>query len=294
MIYRWSNLNELDNVKLLLSDCISSENYHSFYHEIKQINNFNGIMIQFPICKLNILKKDWISLKFCVEDHKNGSINIIFQKFLRKIMKKTENRYNKIIKWDNSSYWQSYDNTMNISGKLVKNCLLYDINKNLLKIDKTLEKKVVDFILNIKSVRLIKPLDDKTNLIGKIIFEIHQLRIHDPISHVSNSYLFVNENEKYLDMLKKGVPRKAVEQKMELDGKNPLSLNNSSIQCINSTPKKIMFSASDLKNAKLRKVNVTQNKKKPSRGINLGISYEDIQNTLKNLRRTNLISFISD
>ena len=99
-------------------------------------------------------------------------------------------------------------------------------------------------------------------------------------------------------MLKKGVPRRAVEQRMisegidigVLDGKNiPLNNKNNPIP-INK------FSVQDLKNIKLKKT--SQNKKiaktKPRKGIQLGISLDSIQNALKSLKKTNIISSFSD
>ena len=106
------------------------------------------------------------------------------------------------------------------------------------------------------------------------------------------------EYAKYFDMLKKGVPRRAVEQRMisegidigVLDGKNiPLNNKNNPIP-INK------FSVQDLKNIKLKKT--SQNKKiaktKPRKGIQLGISLDSIQNALKSLKKTNIISSFSD
>ena len=92
-------------------------------------------------------------------------------------------------------------------------------------------------------------------------------------------------------MLKIGVPRKAVEQRMISDGVDPEVLNGKVIKNKPSPIKK--FSAQDFKNIKLKKTMPKERPKKPSKGIQLGISLDSIQNALRGLRKTNFLSSFS-
>ena len=94
-------------------------------------------------------------------------------------------------------------------------------------------------------------------------------------------------------MLKLGVPRKAVEQRMISDGIDPEVLNGKIIKNNASTPTIQKFSAQDFKNIKLKKTTPKERPKKPSKGIQLGISLDSIQNALRGLRKTNLLSSFS-
>ncbi|GIS52913.1 MAG: hypothetical protein Ct9H90mP28_6290 [Paracoccaceae bacterium] len=107
-------------------------------------------------------------------------------------------------------------------------------------------------------------MDDKENLYGRILLEIAQIRRHEtgfiPIQNYSFDTIQQNQGSsdnkpkeyaKYFSMLKMGVPRKAVEQRMISDGIDPEVLNGKIIKNKPSPIKK--FSAQDFKNIRLRK-----------------------------------------
>ena len=180
----------------------------------------------------------------------------------------------------------------------MKGCQVYDNYQVKQDDENLLVKSVADFIFSVSHVRIVKPMDEDT-LYGKILFEIIQIRTHNMKSPVPDTCVFESVHSKYFDMLQKGVPRQAVEQKMICDGVDISILDNKhhsthSIHTQNtasSLQQKLTFSANDLKNAKLRKITPNNKKKtRPKLGIHLGISYEDIQNRLKSLRKTRLIS----
>ena len=151
----------------------------------------------------------------------------------------------------------------------------------------------------------LKLMDDKENLYGRILLEIAQIRRHEtgfiPIQNYSFDTIQQNQGSsdnkpkeytKYFSMLKMGVPRKAVEQRMISDGIDPEVLNG---KVIKNKPSPIIqkFSAQDFKNIKLKKTMPKERPKKPSKGIQLGISLDSIQNALRGLRKTNLLSSFS-
>ena len=94
-------------------------------------------------------------------------------------------------------------------------------------------------------------------------------------------------------MIKKGVPRPAVEQKMKCDGVDIGILDGLAPAVV---PVATRICAQELKNTKLRRVRdrVEPRTIPKQKGISLGISYEDIHRALKNLRRTNLLTFSSN
>ncbi|PQM62238.1 MAG: hypothetical protein CML47_01215 [Rhodobacteraceae bacterium] len=291
MIYSLSDFQEIDNLKPIISGSIPGNNYHSLYHKVSYKAAEQTILFQSPLCNIVSFKKDWICFQFNTEEKINSNFAKSFQKLLKRITRKTESKYIKKIVWD----LPNSGPVISLSGIIIKGCLLYDDTKNLLELNEDIKNNVSDFIFTISCVRLISPFDDETRLYGKIMFEILQIRTRPQKVVAPQCFAFKSQPQsKYLDMIKKGVPRPAVEQKMKCDGVDIGILDGSAASAV--VPVATRICAQELKNAKLRRVRERAEPRAmpKQKGISLGISYEDIHRALKNLRRTNLLTFSSN
>ena len=309
MIHRYSKPESLENIKVILSNSIPGDSYMSQYHNILSksekkgnIHQNDNILIQSPLSTIISKNRDWISFRMSIEETKHKEFFKSFQILIHRIKSVTQKKYNKPIIWDN--FHQS-GNTITINGKILPGCTLYDNIGNKQEIENTLKNSIVDFIFVISQVQIVSSLiDDTDKLYAKILIEIAQIRKHEtgfiPIQNYSFDTIQQNQGSsdnkpkeyaKYFNMLKMGVPRKAVEQRMISDGIDPEVLNGKIIKNKPSPIKK--FSAQDFKNIKLKKTIPKEKSKKPSKGIQLGISLDSIQNALRGLRKTNLLSSFS-
>ena len=309
MIHRYSRHETLENIKPILSNSIPGDSYMSQYHNILSksekkgnIHQNDNILIQSPLSTIISKNRDWISFRMSIEETKHKEFFKSFQILIHRIKSVTQKKYNKPIIWDN--FHQS-GNTITINGKILPGCTLYDNIGNKQEIENTLKNSIVDFIFVVSKVQIVSSLmDDIDNLYGRILIEIVQIRKHEtgfiPIQNYSFDTIQQNKEQpdnkpkeysKYFSMLRMGVPRKAVEQKLVSDGIDPEVLNG---KIIKNKPSPIQkFSAQDLKNIKLKKTIPKEKSKKQSKGIQLGISLDSIQNALRGLRKTNLLSSFS-
>ena len=311
MIHRYSRHETLENIKPILSNSIPSDSYMSQYHNILSKSEKKGntipknstILIQSPLSTIISKNRDWISFRMSIEETKHKEFFKSFQILIHRIKSVTQKKYNKPIIWDN--FHQS-GNTITINGKILPGCTLYDNIGNKQEIDNTLKNSIVDFIFVVSKVQIVSSLiDDTDKLYAKILIEIVQIRRHEtgfiPIQNYSFDTIQQNKGQpdnkpkeyaKYFNMLKIGVPRKAVEQKLVSDGIDPEVLNGKVIKN-QPSPTIQKFSAQDFKNIKLKKTITKERPKKLSKGIQLGISLDSIQNALRGLRKTNLLSSFS-
>jgi len=310
MIHRYSRHETLENIKPILSNSIPSDSYMSQYHNILSksekkgnIHQNDNILIQSPLSTIISKNRDWISFRMSIEETKHKEFFKSFQILIHRIKSVTQKKYNKPIIWDN--FHQS-GNTITINGKILPGCTLYDNIGNKQEIDNTLKNSIVDFIFVVSKVQIVSSLiDDTDKLYAKILIEIVQIRRHEtgfiPIQNYSFDTIQQNKGQpdnkpkeyaKYFNMLKIGVPRKAVEQKLVSDGIDPEVLNGKVIKN-QPSPTIQKFSAQDFKNIKLKKTITKERPKKLSKGIQLGISLDSIQNALRGLRKTNLLSSFS-
>jgi hypothetical protein len=232
---------------------------------------------------------------------------------MNKLQSITQNKYTKKIIWENI---KSYDGSKILNCKLENGCLYFDNNKNLLEIDNTIVNSTVDLIFGISTIQIICPFDENDILFGKINIDILQIRKHTVCDYNLTEHMFdkyKDEYFKYFDMLKKGVPKRAVELKMISEGIDPKILNNFNPNLnnnlnlnnhlnttlsnnvnttlsnnLNKNKLNSTIFANELKNVKLKKVATTNSKtksKKISMGVSLGISLDAIQKSLKSLRK---------
>jgi hypothetical protein len=309
MIHRYSKPESLENIKVILSNSIPGDSYMSQYHNILSksekkgnIHQNDNILIQSPLSTIISKNRDWISFRMSIEETKHKEFFKSFQILINRIKSVTQKKYNKPIIWDN---FNQSGNTITINGKILPGCTLYNNLGNKQEIENTLKNSIVDFIFVVSKVQIVSSLiDDTDKLYAKILIEIAQIRKHEtgfiPIQNYSFDTIQQNQGSsdnkpkeyaKYFNMLKMGVPRKAVEQRMISDGIDPEVLNGKIIKNKPSPIKK--FSAQDFKNIKLKKTIPKEKSKKPSKGIQLGISLDSIQNALRGLRKTNLLSSFS-
>ena len=309
MIHRYSKPESLENIKVILSNSIPSNSYMSQYHNILSksekkgnIHQNDNILIQSPLSTIISKNRDWIFFRMSIEETKHKEFFKSFQMLINRIKSITQKKYNKPIIWDD---FNQSGSTITISARILSGCTLYNNLGNKQEIDNTLKNSIVDFIFVISQVQIVSSLmDDKENLYGRILLEIAQIRRHEtgfiPIQNYSFDTIQQNQGSsdnkpkeytKYFTMLKMGVPRKAVEQRMISDGIDPEVLNGKIIKNKPSPIKK--FSAQDFKNIKLKKTMPKERPKKPTKGIQLGISLDSIQNALRGLRKTNFLSSFS-
>ena len=309
MIHRYSKPETIENIKVILSNSIPSNSYMSQYHNILSksekkgnIHQNDNILIQSPLSTIISKNRDWISFRMSIEETKHKEFFKSFQMLINRIKSITQKKYNKPIIWDDFNQSCS---TITISARILSGCTLYNNLGNKQEIDNTLKNSIVDFIFVISQVQIVSSLmDDKENLYGRILLEIAQIRRHEtgfiPIQNYSFDTIQQNKEQpynkskeyaKYFSMLKIGVPRKAVEQRMISDGVDTGILDGKIIKNKPSPIKK--FSAQDFKNIKLKKTIPKEKSKKPTKGIQLGISLDSIQNALRGLRKTNLLSSFS-
>ena len=309
MIHRYSKPETIENIKVILSNSIPSNSYMSQYHNILSksekkgnIHQNDNILIQSTLSTIISKNRDWISFQMSIEETKHKEFFKSFQILINRIKSITQKKYNKPIIWDD---FNQSGSTITISARILPGCTLYDNIGNKQEIDNTLKNSIVDFIFVISQVQIVSSLmDDKENLYGRILLEIAQIRRHEtgfiPIQNYSFDTIQQNKEQpdnkpkeyaKYFNMLKLGVPRKAVEQRLISDGIDPEVLNGKIIKNKPSPMQK--FSAQDLKNIQLKKTITKERPKKPTKGIQLGISLDSIQNALRGLRKTNLLSSFS-
>lgn len=309
MIHRYSKPETIENIKVILSNSIPSNSYMSQYHNILSksekkgnIHQNDNILIQSTLSTIISKNRDWISFQMSIEETKHKEFFKSFQMLLNKIKSITQKKYNKPIIWDD---FNQSGSTITISARILSGCTLYNNLGNKQEIDNTLKNSIVDFIFVISQVQIVSSLmDDKENLYGRILLEIAQIRRHEtgfiPIQNYSFDTIQQNQGSsdnkpkeytKYFSMLKMGVPRKAVEQRMISDGVDTGILDGKVIKNKPSPMQK--FSAQDFKNIKLKKTIPKERPKKPTKGIQLGISLDSIQNALRGLRKTNLLSSFS-
>jgi len=304
-IYLFSNCNKLEDIKPKISSSVIGNRIYSQYHTIKYDKN-KSIKIQSPLCKVFMKNKNWLNIRMTIEKKQNKLFVEHLNKLMNKLQNITQNKYTKKIIWENI---KSYDGSKIMNCKLEHGCLYFDNNKNLLEIDNTIVNSIVDLIFGISTIQIICPFDENDILFGKINIDILQIRKHMVYDYNLTEHLFVNNEKykeeyfKYFDMLKKGVPKKAVELKMISEGLDPMVLNSSYklksnsnsnfdknlINNMNKNQFKSKILVNELRNVKLKKVSTTNLKsktKKLSMGVSLGISLEAIQNSLKSLRKT--------
>ena len=248
MIHRYSKPESLENIKVILSNSIPSNSYMSQYHNILSksekkgnIHQNDNILIQSTLSTIISKNRDWISFQMSIEETKHKEFFKSFQILLNRIKSITQKKYNKPIIWDD---FNQSGSTITISARILPGCTLYDNIGNKQEIDNTLKNSIVDFIFVISQVQIVSSLmDDKENLYGRILLEIAQIRKHEtgfiPIQNYSFDTIQQNQGSsdnkqkeyaKYFNMLKLGVPRKAVEQKLVSDGIDPEVLNGKVIK----------------------------------------------------------------
>jgi hypothetical protein len=314
MIHRWSRPQTLENIRPILSNSIPGDSYMSQYHNILsttrklggKVSKNGTILIQSTLSTVISKNRDWVSFRISIEQTKHKEYFKSFKFLIDRIKSITQKKYDKPVMWDN---FHESGNTITINGKILPGCTLYDNVGNKQEIDNTLKNSIVDFIFAVSQVQIVSPFDDLEKLYGKILIKIVQIRRHNvevlPIEKYSFETIEKNKNTedkniedkkpkeyaKYFSMLKMGVPRKAVEQRMISDGIDIGVLDGKVIK--NKPPAINKFSAQDLKTITLKKTTPKEKPKKPRKGIQLGISLDSIQNALRGLRKTNLLSSFS-
>ena len=302
-IYLFSNCNKLEDIKPKISSSVIGNRIYSQYHTIKYEKN-KSIKIQSPLCKVFMKNKNWLNIRMTIEEKQNKLFIEHLNKLMNKLQNITQNKYTKKIIWENI---KSYDGSKILNCKLEHGCLYFDNNKNLLEMDNTIVNSIVDLIFGISTIQIICPFDENDILFGRINIDILQIRKHTVCDYNLKENLFVNNDKykeeyfKYFDMLKKGVPKKAVELKMISEGLDPMILNSSyKFKSISNIDKNVITNmnknqlksnilVNELRNVKLKKVstaNLKSKNKKLSMGVSLGISLEAIQKSLKSLRKT--------
>lgn len=312
MIHR-GRLNTLKDVKPTVLGSVTSCNY-SQYHRIitRDINSCNSILIQSPLTTIVNKNRNWLSFKISIEETSHKVFVDELTLFSNKLHLLTQKRYNKQIQFDTPLI---VGNTATFYASIVDGCKIYDTIGNLSK-HSPMKASPAEFIFCISQVQVSSTIDSPDELYGRILIEIVQIRLHDinakPLEDfgfegkvfverqkksVTNETVDVKEEqiivegyEKYFKMLKMGIPKPAVRQRMNaegvdpdvLDGKKPLKPRD--VVTIDA------FSADKLKTQALKKTVIIK-KKQPRGGIGIGISLDTIQSALSGLRKTKFLPF---
>ena len=303
MIHHWSKINEIQDLQITTA----APSNRSFYHSLKN-NNF-PILVQFPVSCITHINKNWITLNISTQEKILKSFIDKLNDILNKTKLNIEKKYSEKIEWDNRLD-MNFSKTIKINARASHKCIIFNTSKEQLNISMHgLLDKFVDYIIQISQIQVVKPLDEHI-LYGNVIFDLIQLRCHDTIPVELSNFSFVDsvkqnpkineisdlkydskpkwaheDYKKYFDMLKMGVPRKAVEQKIENDGYDVCILEGKM-----STKTKNTIHSLDFSSCKLKKTEIVKKKSNKSMGFNLGISFEDIQESIRKLRKTHLIS----
>ena len=276
---------------LVIPLCHNIIKYHTYTEKKNNSFTYN------PLLALFYLKiKTGFHSKYLLKKKKHTLFFKTLLNLTQKIKTITQHKYKKHIIWDDNMNHIS-GNTIILNGRITQECSIFDTQRNTSMLNPSISNNVIDVIFSFSYVQIVSPLDEIDTLYGKIIIEIVQIRIHNHTISPLEQYAFDTTHNKhnstyntYFDMLQKGVPRKAVEQRMICDGIDVGVLDGKIPKTSHKQPQKLLFSAQDLKNTKLKKV-IPHKKNTPKhKGIHLGISLESIQNTLKSLRKTRLIN----
>tara|TARA_Y100000389_G_scaffold203859_1_gene253786 strand:- start:889 stop:1569 length:681 start_codon:yes stop_codon:yes gene_type:complete len=226
---------------------------------------------------------------------------------MNNLYRKIERKYDKKIHWDSRIVDQKVDK-VRFTASLSSNCSIFNSRgeRIQLPIIKDLKNHAVEFIIQLSKIQIISPFDEDNILYGKVLMEILQIRCHQSIPTRLELYSFSNTDliikksiskepikcadpsyKKYFDMIKMGVPKKAVEQRIISDGHDICILDGKLSEKKTITKSNML---SGLENCKLKKTKQIERKKTFNQiGFGLGISFEEIQNKLKSLRKTHFL-----
>jgi hypothetical protein len=310
MIHKWSDCNAISKISIKVNGSLPGYTYASFVHKIAQVDK-SPILIQFPLSLISRKNKNWIIFQISLEEIANSKFNESISQMIDKIKLATQRKYSKTIfwdtAWDTSCFVSNKGNSISINARMTQNCKIFEKGGECILDKIELINESVDLIVEISSVNIISPIITKDSLHGKIIIDVIQIRRHKLNPTILTEYAFDsvldsnNENStqiksahadynKYFDMLKKGVPRRAVEQRITCDGLDVCILDGG----LSKPPsKRKVFAASDLQSFKLKKNLIVKEKYKPKSGVHLGISFDDIQNKLKGLRKTKFADILA-
>lgn len=303
MIFFWSDIEKVKDVSL--STSVSGDTGRTRYHLLKYKKK--PLIFQFPIISIISVSRNWIKFELCRNEKRIDKFVNGLTDLNDKIYKKIQSRYNKPIHWDD--ILNKGKERLQLDAFVSKCCLIFNdagVQSQLKLID--LKNSAVEFIVQVSRVQIISPFDDDTTLYGKLLLDVLQIRHNSCNVAKLDTYSFQNhvnyrqgsnqdkrnilcahdDYRKYFDMLKMGVPRKAVEQRIISEGLD-IGILDGKI-CNESSKKPSQLSISDLKNCKLKKTEVVKEKKVYKMGFGFGISFDEIQKSLRSLRKTHLIA----
>lgn len=305
MIHR-SSLKTLDKEKPVIWGSVTSCNY-SQYHNITGHDRKTNILIQSPLTTIVNKNRNWLTFKFSIAETKHRDFLDKLNELSHKIQVQTQKRYHKTIHFDEPNI---VGNTATLYGNIVNGCKIYNADGSISK-ESPSKTSAADFIFCVSQVQISNVLDDTNDgLYGRILFEIVQVRLHkinaEPlveynfdsktktkmnttIENPKHSVPDVAGYEKYFRMLKMGIPKHAVQQRMKVEGADPEVLDGK----VPSTKPKVqtkLFDASQLQTTQLKKTEIVE-RKQPKGGIGLGLSLVTIQSALSGLRKTRFLPF---
>lgn len=298
------SLESLKRVKPTVIGSITSCNY-SQYHRITVNDKKSSILIQSPITTITNKNGNWISFKISIEEtlHKNF-INALFV-FFNKVYDKIQKRYQKLIQFDKPFI---VGNTVTFYASMVNGCQIYDAS-GILSNDSPQKSSPAEFIFCLSQVQVSSTIDSPDELYGRILIEIVQVRLHDINAKALRELSFIDTNkadiptkieqeqvegqviegyEKYFKMLKMGIPKAAVKQRMLTEGAEPDVLDGKTPSALKPIQ---TFDATHLRSKILKKTEKIVKKTQLKGGIGLGLSLDTIQSALTGLRKTRFLPF---
>lgn len=255
------------------------------------------LIVQSPIVYLPWGINEYNSLDISLDiENKNNKKDKLFNFY--KFIKNIENYFKSLIFFKKKKFHSSikpnnyYPDLLRISFNK-NDTIIFDENKNKLNYNKILPKSFVKLIIQIAYIWInndkygIKWNVSQIKLYINIIFkpiEYSFIESDDETENSANNELY----NKYFKMIKMGIPKIAVINKMKLNGVDPSILENKSLNSHSESNKNNFIL--ELKKNKLKKSKILlkKNSKQYSRTNNFIIKPEDLLNAINKIKKKSI------
>ena len=265
------------------------------YSEIPIMYNNNDLIIQTPVLFIPFPLSNYNTLDISFTNTDDNDDIKIFQDSIKLIINKVRKKYKR--KFINPLIEDNYY-PCRLRCDVSKNILIFDENKILTNVKIFHAKTYCKFLLHISRL-----WTHKTKY--GLCISILQAKLHKPKEIVLEDYSFIDSDSdseehpidlsKYKSMLKAGVPKDAIIQKMNIDNINPNLMFNTVPPApplpappMMPNPRGALLSSINAGNFKLKKV-TSQRKKTPTNHNGFKISSNDLLNALSNLKKNSSI-----
>ena len=305
----------INTIKPEFSRCIPG--YTIGCHEYFISTNKNPLYIQFPPCKVVALNKSSIFMVFSSIDNYIDTFFSELEVLRKTIVKKIEQKNrNIVINWSSPIYNNVNDSKIPFRAYIDTQLKIYNYSKEVISSDvNLLNQNYIDSIIEIEKIQLKSSylLENNKRYVGTIIFKVVQIRIPNSFEHLKTPLITVTSSEyntktshpmqkegtfishplysKYFRMLRHGIPKQAVKQKLLMENIPITLLDYSESDMVPDTMKQDLPRHDNinlqLKNKHLQEtVKIVKNKDNKLRKTTHGITLADILTKIKLLRKT--------